>query len=158
MAEKFSTGHVNAALAALKTAYANFVIALFDGTQPASANDSEGAANLLALITLDGGSFTGGVSTNGLNFDDPADGVLSKPAGTIWKGAGLSAAGTEGTTATWFRVYANDYTTGASTTAERWDGAIGTTTSYELRMTNPVVVQDVETTISAFNLTLPKTA
>ena len=155
MAEKFSTAHVNAAMAAIKIAYAYCVIGLYDGTQPASAEATEGTANLLCLITLNGGAFTGGVTTNGLTFDDPAAGVLSKPSGVIWKGTGTAAAGSGGTTATWFRVYDNSYTTGADTTSCRWDGAIGTSTSYELRMTNPVIVKDVEVTISAFNLTLP---
>ena len=156
MAEKFSTGFANAIAENIRTGVLpNFVIGIYDGTQPAAANDTEGSANLLCLITLDGGAFTGGVSTNGLNFDTAVGGVLSKPSGAVWKGVGTAAAGTSGVTATWFRVYANDYTTGASTTAKRYDGAIGTSTSFELRMTNPVIVQDVETTISSFTLTVP---
>jgi len=156
MAEKFSTGHVNAAMDAIKAAYADFVIGIFSGTQPATANDTEGAGSLLCLVTLDGGAFEGGTATNGLNFDAAVDGVISKPSGVVWKGLGLAAAGVDGTTATWFRVYDNDYTTGASTTAPRWDGAIGTSTSFEMRMTNPVVVQDVETSIASFSLSLPR--
>lgn len=112
---------------------------------------------MLALITLAGGAFTGGVSTNGLNFDSPADGVLSKPSGDSWQGDGLAAAGT-GTTATWFRVYANAYTTGASTSAVRYDGAISTASSAELQMTNTTIVEDVPVVITAFNLTIPKSA
>jgi hypothetical protein len=156
MAEKFSTGFVQSVAENIRTSILpNFVIGIYDGMQPATAYDSEGSANLLCLITKDGGAFTGGVATNGLNFDTAVGGVLSKPSGDVWKGVGTAAAGASGVTATWFRVYANDYTTGASTTAKRYDGAIGTSTSFELRMTNPVIVQDVETTISSFTLTVP---
>ena len=159
MAEKFSTGHVNAAMTTLQaTTYANCVIGLFDGTQPATANDSEGSANLLCLITLNGGPFEAGVATNGLNFSAPVDGVMSKPGGSVWKGTGLAAAGGAGTVPTWFRVYSNAYVTGASTTAARWDGAISSLSTAELRMTNPIIVTDVETTIASFSLTLPRTA
>ena len=158
MAEKFSTGHVNAVAEAVRTAYADCVIGIYSGVQPTTSNDTEGSAVLLGLVTLTGGAFTGGVSTNGLNFDAAVDGVLSKPSGSTWKFTGLAAAGENGTTATWFRVYDNDYTTGASTTAVRWDGAIGTSTSYELRMTNPLIVSGVETTVSSFTFTVPRTA
>lgn len=157
MAEKFSTGHVQAAMTALQgTTYANCVIGLFDGTQPATANDSEGSANLLCLVTLNGGAFNAGSPSNGLNFAPPVDGVMSKPSGAVWKGLGLAAAGPTGTVPTWFRVYANDYVTGASTTAARWDGSISSLSTAELRMTNPIIVQDVETAISAFSLSLPR--
>ena len=159
MAEKFSTGHVNAAMATLQaTTYANCVIGLFDGTQPATSNDSEGSANLLCLITLNGGAFNAGSPSNGLNFAAPVDGVMSKPGGAVWKGLGLPAAGPTGKAPTWFRVYSNAYVTGASTTAARWDGAISSLSTAELRMTNPIVVQGIETAIASFSLTLPRTA
>lgn len=157
MAEKFSTGFVDVEASAVKTALADFVIGIYSGSQPASANDTEGSGSLLCLITLNGGAFTGGVSTNGLNFDGPSDGVLSKPSGATWSGNGLAAAGT-GTTATWFRVYPNAYTTGASTSAVRYDGAISTSSTAELQMTNTTVVQGVPVTINSFNLTIKKAA
>lgn len=157
MAEKFSTGFVNAEASAIDTALANFVIGIYSGTQPTTANDTEGAGSLLCLITLASGAFTGGVSTNGLNFDGPTDGVLSKPSGLVWSGNGLAAAGT-GTTATWFRVYPNAYTTGSSTSAVRYDGAITTSSTAELQMTNTTIVEDVPVTISSFNLTIKRTA
>ena len=157
MAEKFSTGYVQAQATATNTALANFVIGIYGGTQPADANATEGSAPLLALITLAGGAFTGGVATNGLNFDSPADGVLSKPGAASWQGNGLAAAGT-GTTATWFRVYDNSYTTGADTSTARYDGAISTASSAELQMTNTTIVEDVPVVLTAFTLTIPKAA
>lgn len=157
MAEKFSTGFVNAEASAIDTALANFVIGIYSGTQPTTANDTEGAGNLLCLITLASGAFTAGVATNGLNFDGPTDGVLSKPSGATWSGLGLAAAGT-GTTATWFRVYPNAYTTGSSTSAVRYDGAITTSSTAELQMTNTTIVESVPVTINSFNLTIKRTS
>lgn len=155
MAEEYSTGDANARASAIKTAYANGVIAIFGGTKPTTANDTEGSAPLLALITLNGGAFTGGVSTNGLNLSDPVDGVLSKASGETWSGVGLPAAGT-GVVATWFRHYSNAYTTGASTTATRWDGSIGTTSSYEMQTANTTVVEGVPFVINSFTRTIKR--
>lgn len=153
MAEKFSTGFVNAEAAAIRTALANGVIGIYSGTQPATANDTEGAAVLLMRITLNGGAFTPGSATNGINFDAPVDGVLSKAAAETWSGTGLADG-----TATWFRFYSNAMTTGASTTAVRYDGAISTASTAELQMTNTIVVTGVPGTVSTFTLTLKKSA
>lgn len=156
MAEKFSTGFIQAEAAAVKTAMANSVLVIFGGTQPATANDAEGSSPL-AVITLSSGPFTGGISTNGLNFGDPVGGLLSKASGETWSGLGLAAAGT-GTTATWYRIYANAYVTGASTTAVRYDGAISTASTAELQMTNTTIVEDVPIVVNTFALQLKATA
>ena len=157
MAEKFSTGHAQGICAAAKTMYANGVLALYSGTQPTDCNDTEGAGLLLALITLSSGAFTAGVVTNGLNFDDPVSGVLSKAAAEIWSGNGTAAAGSIGTVATWFRFYANDYVTGASTTAKRFDGAVNSPLSTaELKLTVTTIVTGVPVLIDTFTYTPPR--
>ena len=81
MASTYSTGDANARASAIKTAYANGIIVIFGGTKPATANDTEGSAPILAIITLNSGAFTAGVATNGINLSDPVDGVLSKVDG-----------------------------------------------------------------------------
>jgi len=156
MAERLSTGFVNATqvTGCTKDVMANGVIGIFSGTQPASANDTE-AGSLLMLLTLNSGAFVGGVATNGLNMDAVVDGVLYKAAAEVWSGVGLAAAGT-GTTATWYRWYANAYTTGASTSAVRVDGAIGTTSAYEMRMSNTTIVENGPSTVSTFTYTRPR--
>lgn len=155
MAERLSTGHVNSQLATTRTDYANGVLAIFGGaSQPTSANDAE-TGTLLCLITRNSGAFTGGVSTNGLNFDAPIDGVLSKAAAETWSGVGLAAAGA-GTTATYYRFYDNAYITGSSTTAKRFDGAISTSASSELQMSVTSIVVGVTVTINNFTFTQPK--
>ena len=156
MAEHFSTGDVNISANALKTAYANGVIAIFGGTMPATSNDAEGSSPLV-LLTLNGGAFTAGVATNGINLSNPVDGVLSKASGETWSGTGLAAAGT-GTQATWFRHYANAYVTGASTTAVRYDGAIGTSASFEGVLTNTTIVEGVPVTCNGYTRTIKRTA
>lgn len=156
MAESFSTGLRNGLLGTsdFKTLMADGILCIFSGTKPASADAAEGSGLLLMKYTLNGGAFTGGVSTNGINFDVVANGVISKDALETWSGVGLAAAGT-GTTATWFRFYDNNYTTGASTTAVRFDGSIGTSSSYELRMSNTTIVEDGPATVSTFTVTFP---
>ena len=155
MAERFTTTHADMICTAVKTAYANGVLAIYGGaSQPADANDTE-AGTLLALITVASGAFTPGVSTNGLNFDAPASGVLSKASAETWSGVGLAAAGT-GTTATYFRFYDNDMDTGASPTGLRFDGAIGTTSTAELQMSVTTIVSGAPVVINSFTYTPPR--
>lgn len=155
MAERFSTGHANMVCEAVKTAYANGVLAIFGGAaQPADCNSTE-AGTLLCLITVGSGAFTPGVATNGLNFGTVADGSVSKASGETWSGVGLAAAGT-GTTATYFRFYDNDYITGASTTATRFDGAISTSSTAELQLGVTTIADGVPVTITSFTYTPPR--
>lgn len=155
MAERFSISHANAVCAAVRTAYANGVLAIYGGaSQPADAENTE-AGTLLALITVSSGAFTPGESTNGLNFDAPSAGVLNKAAAETWSGVGLAAAGT-GTTATYFRFYDNDYDTGASPTGLRFDGAIGMSSTAELQMSVTTIVEGAPVVINTFNYTPPR--
>lgn len=159
MAESFTAAHVNAMIEAAKTSYANCVIGIYDGTKPATAEAAE-EATLLCLITKNSGAFTPGSATNGLNFDGPtdgaADGTIEKPSDEVWSGLGLAAAGDDGKTATWFRVYDNSYTTGASSATARWDGTITSTSTNEMKMSSRLIVKDVPVIIQSFSLFLPK--
>jgi hypothetical protein len=156
MAERLSTGFVNAvnATASVKDIMANGTICIYSGSQPANA-DSVESGNLLMQITLNSGAFTAGVSTNGLNMGLSTDGVLAKAVGEVWSGLGLSAAGT-GVAAGWFRWYANAMVTGASTTSVRVDGSVGNSSTYELQMSNTIIVENGPATISTFTYTTPK--
>lgn len=156
MAERLSTGFVNArnVTGCVKDIMAYGVIYIFSGTQPADADNVE-TGTLLMKLTLNGGAFVPGVNTNGLNMDVSTGGVLAKAVAEVWSGIGLAAAGT-GTVAGWYRWYDNDVTTGASTTAIRVDGAIGTSTSYEMRMTNTTIVENGPSTVSTFTYTAPR--
>lgn len=122
-------------------------IKIYTGSQPATADTAE-SGSVLVQITVDGGTFTKGTSTYGLDFDAPSSGVLSKATAETWKGT-ASATGTAG----WFRFYDNSLTTGASTTAIRMDGAVAAS-GEELDMSTSVTSGQV-ITIDSFALTLP---
>lgn len=155
MAERFTTTHADMLCTAVKNAYANGVLAIYGGaSQPADANDTE-SGTLLALITVASGEFAPGVATNGLNFDAPSAGVLSKASAEVWSGNGLAAAGT-GTVATYFRFYDNDMDTGASPTGLRFDGTIGTSSLSELQMTVTTIVEGAPVVINSFTYSPPR--
>jgi len=132
---------------------ADGVIRIYSGSRPASADATE-TGTLLLTITKDGGAFTGGSATNGLNMGE-FDGTTLKRSldggsPETWKGTGL-ADGTSG----WCRFYANDYTTGASTTAVRCDGIVSVS-GGELNMSNGTTITtgvDSEVTDVSFTAT-----
>lgn len=158
MAERLSTAFVNAvnATGSVKSVMADGIIRIYSGTQPATADAVE-TGTLLMKITVDAGEFTPGSAAAGLEMGTSTDGVLSKAAAETWKGVGLAAAST-GTTAGWYRWYDNDESTGADTDASkiRVDGAIGTTSSYEMQLTNNVIVEDGELILQTFNYNFTK--
>lgn len=151
MAEKFTTGFVNSLMEQFIEDFANGVLAIYSGTQPASADEAE-VGELLCLITNGGGAFTPGSAENGLNFEPtPVTGTASKAEGENWTGTALKDG-----TATWFRFYANDYVTGASESAKRFDGRVSTGTGAELQLANVNMTRDGKVTINAFPVSLPK--
>jgi len=138
MALRTSTGHKNKLLGengvdtganGFRGVYKNCVIDLYSGVQPASA-DNAATGTHLARITLSGGAFTEGVATNGLVWDAPSGGTISKPSAAVWRAySGALAAGTIG----WFRCRGNAADSGDSTTLPRFDGSVGIT-SGDLRL------------------------
>ena len=150
MAERLSNGTRNAALAALRTTYANGVLEIYSGTQPTSAEAIE-TGDMLCRITLASGAFTPGVATNGINFDAPVAGVLSKAAAETWSGV-AALTGTAG----WFRFYTNAYHTGADTDDSkiRFDGLIGSS-GCEINSVNRSITAGGTVTVATFTFTLP---
>lgn len=159
MALHLSTGLRTALLAAatgLKTAFANGVIELRSGPQPATA-DAAVSGTLLGTFTVSAGAFTAGTSTNGLNFAAPSLGVITKASGEAWQigdAAGVAGAVTAGTVG-WFRLKANAADAGAlSTTLVRLDGSVATA-GADLNFPNIDVVALTPMTIDTFTLTMP---
>lgn len=145
--ERLSTGFVNGQAAEFVETFKNGVLAIYSGTQPASADEAE-TGTLLCLITKDGGAFTPGQPDNGLNFGTPSGGAVDKDAAEMWSGKAL-VDGTAG----WFRFYDNNYVTGASTTARRFDGAISNLEMNEVLMANTVIlVAESELTVDSFRV------
>lgn len=128
--------------------FQNCVCDIYSGSQPSDADSAETGTKLVS-ITLSSGAFVGGSATNGLNFGEVASGVLAKESGETWSGLGI-AAGTAG----WFRIYDNSYTTGASTSAIRFDGAVATS-GYQFNISNTSITVGGTTTVDSVSLTLP---
>jgi len=147
---RLSTGFRNAMLGSqsVQDILHNGVIRVFPGNQPTSADDAEGISHLLE-ITVSSGAFTPGSPANGLQLDEPAGGVLVKLPSQIWSGVGVQAG-----TAAWFRYYANDRTTGASTTAARIDGVCGVS-SGQLQMGTTTITLNATTTVDSWVVTAP---
>lgn len=149
-----TTGQANSLLAKFVTDYTNGTLRVFGGTAPASAEAAE-TGTLLLQFTLSGGTFTPGVATNGLNFGTPANGQVDKATAELWRGTVLAAAST-GTTATHYRFYANDMTTGASTTAKRFDGPVlNTQGEYALYMSDTTLVAGQVREVESFPVSFP---
>lgn len=150
MALRFSTGLVHGFMNAtgIKEAMADGIIRVYSGAQPATA-DAAATGTLLCAYTVDGGAWSAGSPTNGLEFDAPADRVLSKAAAETWLGLGV-ATGTAG----WFRFYANPTDAGgSSTTLARIDGSVGQGTG-DLKLGSTSIVTGAPSTIDEFSISL----
>lgn len=132
---------------AFRDIFANGILEIYSGSQPADADTTESGTKLLR-ITATSAAVTPGVATNGLTFDAPSAGVLSKAAAQTWSGVAL-ATGTAG----WFRFYTNMYHTGGGTTKVRFDGSISTS-GAQLNLSSVSIVEGATTTIDTFTVTL----
>jgi hypothetical protein len=151
MTIRASTGLKNAMLGTvgLQGATADGVLRIYSGSQPASA-DAAVIGTLLMEVTLDGGAFAHGSPTNGLNWDTPSAGTISKPVADTWKGAGL----TNGV-AGWARYCSNPLDTGASsTTLARIDMSVGSGTG-DLQLSSVNIATSAPTTVDVATLRLP---
>jgi hypothetical protein len=151
MAERISKALRDALLTEVQTLMADGVIRIYSGTQPANVETTE-SGDMLCEITLSDGAFTGGVATNGLEFD-LGTGELTIASGETWSGT-AAASGTAG----WFRFYDNDYDTGADGSEEyiRFDGRVATS-GAELNLNTTSLVSGGPVTISSFSFTIPIT-
>ena len=151
MSIQLSTGLRNGMLNAtgFKEAFADGVIYIYSGPQPTDA-DSAVQGTLLMKITVDAGAFSFGSATNGLEFDAPASGVISKAAAEAWRGVGI-AAGTAG----WFRLMGNaSDDLGASTTLARMDGSVATS-GGDMNLSTVTIAVGTPVTVDTFQFTLP---
>lgn len=134
------------------TTFAKGVIYIYSGPQPISA-DQAISGTLLGMVTVDGGVFAFGSPANGLSFDAPVDGTVSKAVAELWKFTGLA-----GGTAGWFRLMTNAVDDLASDTAAkvhpRLDGSIGVS-GADLNLSNIAVSVGAPNTIDIFSFTFP---
>ena len=147
MTVRLSTQNRTALAQAFATTFANGVIEIYSGAQPASS-DAAVTGTLLGTVTLSSGAFTAGSATNGLTFATAANGVVSKSG--VWSFNG-SAAGTAG----WFRLKGNGVDGGTlSTSLPRLDGSISTS-GADLNLSNITIAVGSPNTIDTFNWTVP---
>lgn len=117
-------------------------IAIYTGTQPASA-DTGATGTLLGTVSVNGGG-------TGLTFDAASAGVISKAAAETWRFTGV-AAGTAG----WYRFYPAGGTPGnLSTTEARIDGSIGTS-GADMNVSNLAIEVGQINTIDSYTFTMP---
>jgi hypothetical protein len=127
--------------------FANGVIDIYSGTQPATA-DSAATGTLLGTVTLNSGAFVPGVSTNGLTFAAASSGSVSKSG--VWSFNGI-AEGTAG----WFRLRGNAADAGAiSTVLPRLDGSVAVS-GADLNLSSITIATGAPTTIDSFVWTQP---
>jgi hypothetical protein len=127
--------------------FANGVIEIYSGSQPATA-DAAVTGTLLGTVTLASGAFTPGTATNGLTFAAAANGAVAKSG--VWSFNGV-AAGTAG----WFRLKANAADAGAiSTVLPRLDGSVAVS-GADLNLSNITVAIGAPNTIDSFTYTQP---
>jgi len=134
--------------------FKNSKIDIRTGVRPTSANDTESGTLLLGL-TKNGGAFVAGASANGINAGvftgttlsmaiDPVTGLPE-----VWRGLGV-ATGTAGHA----RWYANDYTTGASTSTPRMDGVVAASGGDVNLTTGTTITTGVASDVVSLSLTM----
>jgi hypothetical protein len=140
---------VDAGADGIKGLFKDGVINIYSGNQPASADNADGSGVLLGVVTLNSGAFVDGQAANGLEFDPPVLGVLSKIVADIWSFNAI-ATGTAG----WFRLRGNAADNGAiSTTLPRIDGTIGLGTG-DMALPNTDLVIGAPNAITQFSIKL----
>ena len=130
------------------TSFANGVIEVYTGAQPATA-DAAPTGTLLGTFTLASGAFTPGTATNGLTFAAAASGAVAKTG--VWSLAAV-AAGTAG----WARFKGNAVDAGAAadTTHARMDMSVGVT-GADLNLSNITFTVSLPVSIDTFTFTTP---
>lgn len=144
MSIKLSTGLRNAILAtgSIKATFdAGSEIRIYGGTEPASANDSIGAATL--LVTIKNGA-------NGITFAaTAADGVLVKNAAETWSGTNVATG-----TATFYRHVLAADANDASATAPRYQGSVAAA-GADMNLSSSSLVSGATQTLDYHAVALP---
>lgn len=125
-------------LAAVKTKLDGGEIRIYGGIRPAAADDSIGAAPLLCVIKVSGGS--------GITLDNSTPGLLTKPDGTTWTGDNVASG-----TATWFRMVHSADAGDATTGAPRIQGTVGVV-GADLNLDTVALVSGLPTPVMSFNI------
>lgn len=130
----------------------------YTGTQPLSADLIETGTKLLR-ITKDGAAFVAGTATNGIEWEEPAEGtgddagytVMRTKEADTYKGIGIEdGSNTPG----WFRYSDNAVVVGPSTTAIRFDGSIGGTGAQLVALSTLNIIHDISSTLQKLQINI----
>ncbi|KJR41487.1 Carbohydrate-binding, CenC-like domain protein [Candidatus Magnetoovum chiemensis] len=117
-------------------------IKIYSGSQPSSADNSVSSSTLLCTIYSNG-------TSEGLTFDDSADGTMNKKTGETWSGTAVASS-----TAGWFRLVTSSDSGNSSIVEERIDGSVATS-GAQLNMSSTSITEGAVQTISTFQITVP---
>jgi hypothetical protein len=148
MAFKFSTGLKNSILGVdpLTTLLTDGYVKLYGGTVPPTADALVSAGSTLLVTYSNAGAVGAG---NGLNFDVPSSGTISKDPAQVWSGV----AGNTGT-ATYFRFVAQADTGTDSTVEVRIQGTVGGAGADMFVQSNSIT-STTNYTIDYFTIAIP---
>lgn len=147
-----STGAANAVFSTgLATALTDGVIDLLSGPMPTDPNSAQ-TGTLLCRITKASGAWTAGASTNGLEYSNPASGVIGIKATWVFSGVGL-ANGTVG----YARIKGNAADdNNLSTTLVRVDLTATAGGGGELNLSSLTVATGATITVDSVTITMPR--
>ena len=114
---------------------------IYAGTLPADADAAIGGATL--LVTIKNGA-------SALTWDNPAGGIISKPAGETWSGTAVAT-----NTATFGRFVAAADTDTLSTTDVRIQGDVATIGAF-INLDNVAIVSGAVQTVNSAQLIQPR--
>ena len=142
---QLSTGAVDAMIGYTGLAGAleagDMELRIYAGTLPADADAAIGGATL--LVTIKDGAYA-------LTWDNPVDGIISKPAGETWSGTAVAT-----NTATFGRFVVAADTDTLSTTAVRIQGDVATIGAF-INLDNPAMVSGAVQTVNSAQLIQPR--
>lgn len=126
------------------SASTGFVIDIYTGSQPTTADDAPTGTKLVTISNNSAGTT--------LHFDTAAaSGSIGKLTSETWSGTGLTTG-----TAGWFRIRMLTDAGGVSTTVPRYDGACATS-GAQLNLGSLTITTSAPVTISAATFTVPST-
>lgn len=142
---QLSTGAVNAMIGSTGLAGAleagGMELRIYAGTLPADADAAIGGATL--LVTIKNGA-------SALTWDNPAGGIISKPAGETWSGTAVAT-----NTATFGRFVVAADTGAMSTAAVRIQGDVATIGAF-INLDNVAMVSGAVQTVNSAQLIQPR--
>lgn len=130
----------------------NGVIYLFGSPRRTSPDDDEGLAQVLAILTKGGGTFTPGESANGINLALSGASLIQAVDPATGEQEVVSGVGLVTGTASWGCWYDNDRVMGASTTAIRADAAASTSDAAFFKLDSQNITAGKTVTLTGINI------